>query len=496
MFRLHKLLDQLSYNNSDKIICNHNVVSQQQQPLLSQKYPELTSKLKNILGSRYSEDNKILYKHGREVIGYARSSPPNAVIFPINTEEVVKIVKLCNNNNPPISLTPYAAGSSLEGHIINKDGGITISFAKMNKILKVYPTDMQCVVEPGVNWVKLNKYLKQYNLFIGVDPAPAACIGGMVGTCCSGPSALKYGTMRNQLINLEIVLPNGNIVTTGQRAIKSVAGYDLNGLFCGSEGTLGIITKITLQLRVIPKYVEVGQALFDTINDIGNCVKEINKSGVMLGAFEYMDPNMINDLIKFDPKINLIKNKYIIMFKFVGPTKDHINGDIKLIKSIVKQYTKYPFRWSSNNKERERLWHARKMAFWASKFAYPGKECFVTDVAIPQSKFGEHLILCSKKLSQSNIGYSIVGHIGDGNWHSVLFFDPKNKKEINEAKRLNQFIVHSALQMEGTCTAEHGVGKGKRKYLTRELGQNTVDLMKTIKYSIDPNNILAPGNIV
>ena len=469
--------------------------------ILSDLYPNISIKLKNIFGDRYSEDNQLLTKHGHEVIGNARCKPPSAVIYPLSTKEVVELTKLCNFHKPPIKIIPYGAGSSLESHILpdyddDRIAAITINFNKMNKVLSIHADDMQCTVEPGVNWVKLNKLLSSYNLFLGVDPAPAACIGGMIGTCCSGPGALKYGTMRNQLINLKIVLSNGQIIKTGQRAIKSVAGYDLNSLFCGSEGTLGIVTEATLRLRALPKYTEIAQASFDNLESIGKCVQEINATGVNLAAFEYLDENMLKDCKKYDKKVDIILDKQVILFKFCGPSKEHISADIQLIQEIVSKYSKYPFKWSKDEESRHRLWKVRKMAFWAARFANPRKECVITDVAVPFSKFNDSLVLCKKEMDKSWLNAPIVGHIGDGNWHSVIFYDKNNKNDIKECNRLNDLIVKTALKLNGTCTAEHGVGKHKTKWLKYELGQSTVDFMRSLKQFIDPNLILNPGNVI
>merc|ERR1712228_531298 len=375
-------------------------------------------------------------------------------------------------------------------------GSITINISKMNKLLSVHQHDMQCTVQPGVNWVKLNKKLVAYNLFLGVDPAPAACIGGMVGTSCSGPSALRYGTMRNQIVNLTVVLSDGRILKTGQRAIKSVAGYDLNSLFCGSEGTLCIVTECVLKLRSIPQFVEIAQASFDDMESIGKCVREINACGVSLAAFEFMDDCMLRDCKKYDKKVDIVLDKQVILFKFAGPSKEHIAADISLIQGIVGKYSEYPFKWSKDEESRHRLWMVRKMSFWAAKFANPRMDCLITDVAVPFSNFNESLVVCKKEIAKSWLNGPIVGHIGDGNWHSVIFFDKNKQKDIDEAQRLNDFIVQSALKLDGTCTAEHGVGKHKVKWLKHELGDNTVEFMKDLKKHIDPKLILNPGNII
>lgn len=494
MHRVRKLVQHASLTTSDIIAVGHTTSFS----YLSQQYPVLFNALKQIFNDRYCEELKVLRSHGKKRTGKVI---PNAVIYPKSTQEVVTLVKLCNNHKPPIPIIPFTAGTSIEAQILPQSSAnctISIDFSKhLNKLIAVYPQDMQCVVQPGINWYKLNKILSKHNLFLATDPSPRAGIGGMIATCCSGPSAVKYGTMRHQVINLTIVLSNGTIIKTGQRAIKSVAGYDLNGLFVGSEGTLGIIVQATLRLRTLYKYNEIGQAIFDTMDmrQIGDCVKEINQTGVELAAFEYMDDKMIQDFNKYDPTVN-IPNGQLIIFKFQGPTQKHIDADIKLIRNIVMKYSKYPLRWSKNEKERKRLWSVRKVSFLASRVIYKGLTSISTDVAVPFSKFGECLLKCKKEIDESILHCVILGHIGDGNFHVGIFYDPNIKKQVLEMKRLNYFIVDLALKLNGTCTAEHGVGKRKKKFLEKELGTNTVQFMKKLKRYIDPNCILSPGNIV
>mmetsp|Transcript_5346 Transcript_5346/g.8758 ORF Transcript_5346/g.8758 Transcript_5346/m.8758 type:complete len:513 (+) Transcript_5346:35-1573(+) len=471
--------------------------------LLSDVYPSTAKQLQRMFGSRYTEDEKVLRKHGREVIGNARSKPPASVIYPTSTDEVVSLVKICSSHSPPINIVPYAAGTSLESHILRHDNGkgtrqsITINLSRMDKVLAVYPEDMQCTVQPGVNWVKLNARLSaEHNLFLGVDPSPSACIGGMIGTCCSGPSALKYGTMRNQVVNMTVVLSDGTVIKTGQRAIKSVAGYDLNALFCGSEGTLGIVTEATIRLRAVPKFTEIAQASFDDMHSIGQCVQEINRAGVNLAAFEFLDEEMLRQCKMYDKKVDIILDKLVIMFKFCGPSKEHVEADIRLIQRIVAKYSPHPFLWSKDEESRHRLWKVRKMCFWAAKFANPGKEVVITDVAVPFSHFNDALIACKKAIANSWLNAPIVGHIGDGNFHALFFYDKTKEADVAEAQRLNNLIVSTALELHGTCTAEHGVGKHKVKWLKRELGENAVQFMKSLKQHIDPSLVLNPGNIV
>eukprot|EP01084_Bolivina_argentea_P129828 229255_1 len=503
MDRILHLMNHLDKRHNYKTLLpshTRDTTSYQAVPL-SHIYPNTVQILQQIFHNRYNETIPVLEKHGRDINDAARTSPPNAVIFPQTKQEIIDLIKLCNSHKPkPIAIVPYSAGTALEGHITASPNRttISISFAKMNQILSIYPNDMMVTVQPGIGFMKLNKQLQKYKLLLGCDPSPSACIGGMIATCCSGPSAIRYGTMRNQVINLTIVLANGTVIKTGQRAIKSVAGYDLNGLFIGSEGTLGIIIEATLRLRPMPVYIEIAQAAFEC-NDwfsIGECIKEINLSGVVLAAFEFMDNLMVNDCKKYDPKANLIENKNIILFKFSGPTKEHISADINVIKNIVQKYSKYPFVWSKTEKERRILWNIRKNSFWANKFANPGKNSISTDVAVPYSNFSECIKQCKMEMDKSVLYAPIVGHIGDGNWHASIWYDARKEEQVKEVHRLMEYIVNCALELNGTCTAEHGVGKNKKKFLYKELGHNAVEFMKSLKKHIDPNGILCPGNVV
>lgn len=461
-------------------------------------YPAAYKSLKEKLGEDLiSTDEDELEGHGKEMSGYATPSNPQIVVWPETTEHVSEIMKISNKYNIPV--VPYAAGTSLEGHTVASKGGICLDVKNMNQILKVNVDDMDCVVQPGVGWVELNDHCKEYNMFLGVDPAPGACIGGMCGTCCSGTNAVRYGTMKNQVLNLTVVLADGTVIKTGQRARKSSAGYDLAGLFVGSEGTLGVVTEATLRLRNIPEHICVARVNFPSVHAACSAVIKILQKGTQLGAIELLDENMVDAVNKYSG-LQLPRTP-CILFKFTGP-EPHVRHDIKVVEGITSEFTKDGFHFSKNKEECAELWEARKHAFWAAQTFEENKEIMATDVAVPISQLADCIMETKKDLDKSFLFAPIVGHVGDGNFHTVIAFDPNNPDESEEAHRLNRKMVYRAIDMEGTCTGEHGIGggngiySGKKEYLVPEKGKNAVELMKTVKRALDPKARLNPGKIV
>lgn len=461
-------------------------------PPMEKEYPGVFRDLVSKLGEdRVTLDEDELEQRGKEMSGYATPSNPQVVVFPESTEHVADIMKIAHDRKIPV--VPYAAGTSLEGHTVAIRGGICIDMKNMNQILAVNADDMDCVVQPGVGWMQLNDYCKQYNMFLGVDPGPGACIGGMCGTCCSGTNAVRYGTMKDQVLNLTVVLSDGSVIKTGQRARKSSAGYDLARLFVGSEGTLGVVTEATLRLRNVPEQMSMARVTFPSVHAACSAVIEILQKGVQLGAIEIMDEEMIK-------AVNMYSNlglpaKPTIFFKFTG-TQSHVEDDIRIVKDITSHHTKEGYHFCRNQEESDELWGARKHAFWAAQTMLEDKEIMATDVAVPISKLADCIMETKKELDQSFLFAPIVGHVGDGNFHTVIVFDPNDARENAEAHRLNVSMVKRAISMEGTCTGEHGIGIGKKEYLIPELGTGSVALMKTLKRALDPNNILNPGKII
>lgn len=462
-------------------------------PPFEKQYPGVLKQLIAAVGDadRVSMEDDELERCGKEMSGYATPSNPQVVIWPESTEEVSRILKIAHKYKIPV--VPYAAGTSLEGHTVASKGGITLDVKSMANVLQVNVEDMDCVVQPGVGWMELNDHVAEYGMFLGVDPAPGACIGGMCGTCCSGTNAVRYGTMKDQVLNLTVVLADGTILKTGQRARKSSAGYDLARLFIGSEGTLGIVTEATLRLRNIPDHMCMARVTFPSVHAACEAVIKILQKGVQMGAIEIMDEVMIKAVNKYSALG--LPEKPTILFKFTG-TKSHVEDDIRVVKEITSQHTNEGYHFAATKEESDELWSARKHAFWASQTYYDGKELMATDVAVPISKLADCIMETKKELDESFLFCPIVGHVGDGNFHTVIAFDPLDPKENEEAHRLNHLMVSRAIKMGGTCTGEHGIGIGKKEYLVPELGQEAVNLMKKIKLALDENKILNPNKII
>lgn len=461
-------------------------------PPIEKQYPGVYRDLVAKLGEdRVTLDEDELEQRGKEMSGYAVPSNPQVVVFPETTQHVSDIMKIAHSRKIPV--VPYAAGTSLEGHTVAVRGGICIDMKNMNQVLAVNTKDMDCVVQPGVGWMQLNDHCKPYNMFLGVDPAPGACIGGMCGTCCSGTNAVRYGTMKDQVLNLTVVLSDGSVIKTGQRARKSSAGYDLARLFVGSEGTLGVVTEATLRLRNVPQHMSMARVTFPTVHAACSAVIEILQQGIQLGAIEIMDEEMIKAVNNYS-SLGLPENP-TIFFKFTG-TKAHVEDDIQVVKEITSRHTTEGYNFCKTQEESDELWSARKHAFWAAQTYIADKEIMATDVAVPISRLADCIMETKKDLDKSFLFAPIVGHVGDGNFHTVIVFDPNDPLENQEAHRLNVKMVNRAIEMEGTCTGEHGIGIGKKEYLVPELGIGSVELMKTLKRALDPDNILNPGKII
>lgn len=461
-------------------------------PHLEIQYPGVYRELVNALDEdRVTLDRDELEQRGKEQSGYATPSNPQVVVFPESTQDVSAICKVAHKHGVPI--VPLASGTSLEGHTVATSGGISMDFSNMNNILTVNKDDMDCIVQPGVGWVELNEHCAPYGMFLGVDPAPGAAIGGMCGTCCSGTNAVRYGTMKDQVLNLTVVLADGTIVKTGQRARKSSAGYDLARVFVGSEGTLGIVTEATLRLRNVPECARMARVSFPSVQAACSAVIEILQRGVQMGAIELFDEEMIR-CVNHDKGLEL-PLKPTIFFRFTG-SHGHVVEDVEIVRGITSKYTKDPYHFAQSEEESKTLWNARKGAFWSAQYYLEGKEIMATDVAVPISRLADCIMETKKDLDASYLFAPIVGHVGDGNFHSVICFDPNNPEENEEAHRLNISMVKRAISMDGTCTGEHGVGIGKKEYLVPEMGENAVELMRTLKRALDPKNILNPGKII
>lgn len=446
--------------------------------------------LKQRFGERVQTGEAIRRQHANTVT-WLPNEPPDAVVWPTSTDEVREIVDLARTHRVPI--VPFGAGTSLEGHVNAPYGGLSLDFAQMDNILAVNERDLDCVVQPGVSRKKLNDYLRDMGLFFPVDPgAEEATIGGMAATRASGTTAVRYGTMRENVLNLTAVMADGSLVRTAQRARKSSAGYDLTRLFVGSEGTLGVITELTVRLYGIPEVTLAAVCPFQTIEGACNSVIQAIQLGLGLARMELLDEMQVK-AINIHSKLGL-EERPMLFLEFHG-TEAGARDQVKLFEEIARGEGAIRFDWAEKEEDRRRLWKARHDAYWAIKTAWPGREGLATDVCVPISRLAECVLETQADIKRSGIIAPIVGHVGDGNFHSSPMIDPNNPKEIEAVKGFLERLAARALAMEGTCTGEHGVGQGKKKYLEAEHGAG-VSVMRSIKTALDPLNIMNPGKTI
>lgn len=423
---------------------------------------------------------------------------PDAVVYPETTEEVSKILQSAHKHHVPI--VPYTGGTSLEGHYIATRRGICLDMSRMNQIVALHKEDLDIVVQPGVGWEDLRDYLSPLGLIFGPDPGPGAAIGGMCGTSCSGTNAARYGTMRENVVSLTVVLADGTIVKTRRRPRKTAAGYNLTNLFVGSEGTLGIITEATLKLNVLPKFENVAVVSFPSMSDAADAVAKVVQSGVQFNAMELLDAPMM----KFVNESGNVTKKYdekpTLMFKLGGNSVKVVDSITSDIKEICNECNcgKKNFRFASSDEEKEELWTARKVALWSTIDA--GRQIYgddaqvwTTDVAVPISKLVKSLVDTRKVLDEEKLMSSIVSHAGDGNYHTFIVYP---KKDHEKVRQVVQHMVSRALELDGTVTGEHGVGIGKREFLREELGDVGVNVMRKIKFALDPLLIMNPDKVI
>jgi D-lactate dehydrogenase (cytochrome) len=449
----------------------------------------LLASLHQLLGERLSTSAAVCAHHGKDE-SYHTPHAPDAVAFAHSTEEVAAIVKLCADYKTPV--IAFGTGTSLEGHVAALSGGICIDMSQMNQIIRVNREDLDASVEAGVTRKQLNEHLRDTGLFFPIDPGADASLGGMAATRASGTNAVRYGTMRENVLALTVVLADGRVIRTAQRARKSAAGYDLTRLFIGSEGTLGVITELTVRLYGIPEAVSAAVCAFPSIEGAVDTVILTIQSGVPVARIELLDESQmaaINKYSKLDHKV-----APTLFFEFHG-TPTSVAEQAEAVKVIAREFGADGFRWETTPEERSKLWQARHDAYYAALALRPGSKGLATDVCVPISRLAECIIETKRDLSQSPIPYALVGHVGDGNFHLVFMIDPNRPEEVAEASRLNDRMVTRALAMEGTCTGEHGIGYGKMDFLIAEHGE-AVEVMRTIKKALDPDDILNPGKIV
>ena len=451
-------------------------------------YDPALSELSDLFGDRLVTKASVCEQYGKDE-SYHPSMPPHAVIQPVNKSEVQAIVEICSRHRTPI--VPYGAGTSLEGNIAALQGGICIDSARMNSIISVNQGDFDAVVEPGVTRRQLNKHLKGSGLFFPIDPGADASIGGMAATRASGTNAVRYGSMRENVVNIEAVLADGSVIQTAKRSRKSAAGYDLTRLMVGSEGTLGIFTSLTVKLYPVPEAISAAVCTFDTMEGAVNTVIEMIQYGIPVARVELLDGLTLK-------AINLYsKTSYAeaptLFFEFHG-SPNSVEEQAQTTQEIADQNQGSQFNWTGNTEERSQMWRARHDVAWACKLLRPDGQIWSTDVCVPISRLAECLNETCKDIEDANILAPIVGHVGDGNFHLMLLVDHNDKDEVDAAKTLHRRMVMRTLEMDGTCTGEHGIGYGKIEFLKLEHGE-AIQPMRMIKQALDPKNIFNPGKI-
>jgi D-lactate dehydrogenase (cytochrome) len=456
-------------------------------PVLRNSTVQAIAEIRALLGDRLSTAMIVLEQHGKDQT-WNPSAPPDAVAFVQSTAEVQAIVKICAKHAVPV--IPFGAGSSLEGHFTAPYGGICIDLNQMNQILQVNAEDMDVRVQAGVTRKQLNIELRDKGLFFPIDPGADASLGGMTATRASGTNAVRYGTMKDNVMGLTVVMADGEIVRTGTRARKSSAGYDLTRLMVGSEGTLGVITEVGLKVHGIPEAIKAGVVSFPSIEDCCSTAIQTIQMGIPIARIELVDVEHIKAINAYS-KLTLTEAPTLFV-EFHG-TEAGVKEQAEMFAAIAGEFGAGKFDWAIQEEERTRLWQARHDAFWATKSLMPGKEeSIATDVCVPISRLAECVVETQKDLAENNVYGPIIGHVGDGNFHVVLFCDRSDADEVARVKGVYGRMIKRALAMGGTCTGEHGIGSGKREYLALEHG-NGLNVMRAIKSAIDPLNIMNPG---
>ena len=451
---------------------------------------QLIDELRGVVGERLSTAAAVREHHGNGE-DYFDAVPPDVVVFAHSTEEVSAIVKICADHGAPI--IAYGTGTSLEGHVLALHGGVCIDLSEMNDVLEVHEEDLDCRVQAGVTRKQLNEELRATGLFFPIDPGADASLGGMSATRASGTNAVRYGTMRENVLGLTVVLADGRIIRTGGRARKSSAGYDLTRVFVGSEGTLGIITEVQLRLYGIPEAMSAAVCQYPTVDDAVNTVILTIQSGIPVARIELLDEVQMGACVKYSD-LGAYEAKPTLLFEFHG-SEASVAEQAEMVGAISDEYGGSEFQWATRTEERNKLWQARHDAYFAALALKPGTKGIATDVCVPISKLAECIADTQGDIEETGIPAPIVGHVGDGNFHLVMLVDRDSDEEMTRAKDLIGRLNHRAIAMGGTCTGEHGVGVGKMDYLTAEHG-DAVSVMRSIKKALDPDNIMNPGKIL
>ena len=441
-------------------------------------------------GNRLVTSQAVREQHGNTVT-WIENQPPDAVVFPQTTADVQRVVGLCAEARVPV--IPFGVGTSLEGQVNAPVGGVSLDFRDMKRVLAVHAEDLDCVIEPGITRKALNEHLRDQGVFFPIDPGADATLGGMAATRCSGTNAVRYGTMKDNVLALKVVMADSEVMTTGRRAKKSSAGYDLTRLIVGSEGTLGVITELTLKLAGIPEAISGGVCPFPSVEACCNATITTIQSGIPVARIEILDALQVR-AVNLYSKLGLPETPMLFL-EFHG-TEASVAQQSQRFGDIAREFGGGPFEWATRPEDRTRLWEARHNAALSCKALRPGAHIVATDVCVPISRLAECVVETQRDIAASRILAPIVGHVGDGNFHLTLLIDMDDADEVTRAQALSQRLVERALDMDGTCTGEHGVGQGKMKYLKAEHGEPALAAMRALKRALDPLDIMNPGKIV
>jgi D-lactate dehydrogenase (cytochrome) len=451
--------------------------------------PDQVAHLKTLVSGQVSTNESVLDQHGRDESAFPPVRP-SAVVMAASTEEVSKVLSYCNEQKIPV--VAFGAGTSLEGHVLPFFGGVSLDLTSMNSILEIRPDDLLVRVQAGVHRMALNERLSRDGLFFSVDPGADATLGGMASTGAAGTTTVRYGSMRENVLALTAVLADGTIIHTGRETRKLSAGYDLTRLIVGSEGTLAVITEVTLRVFGIPEKMAAAVVRFPTLAEGVAAASAIVRMGIAIARCEFLDAQCIKNVNVHDG-LSLTEAP-TLLFEFHGSPRG-VEEDAQAVKEIVEEFGGSEFEWTSEEGARRKLWQARHNAYWANIAANPGKRAVSTDAAVPLSKLAEAVAVAEEILSASPFPYSILGHVADGNFHCFVVTDPAKPEELPQVQKITHEITAKIIAMGGTCTGEHGIGAGKIDDLVVETGQSAVNVMKSIKTTLDPNGILNPGKI-
>ena len=452
--------------------------------------PSQIADLQTLVAGQVSTNESVLDQHGRDESAFPPVRP-SAVVMASTTEEVSRVLKYCNEQRIPV--VAFGAGSSLEGHVLPLHGGVSLDLTPMNKIIEIRPDDLLVRVEAGVHRVALNEKLAVHGLFFSVDPGADATLGGMAATGAAGTTTVRYGSMRENVMAMTAVMADGTIIKTGRETRKLSAGYDLTRLIVGSEGTLAIITELTLKLNGIPEKMAAAVVRFKTLSEGVEAAIAVVRSGIAIARCEFLDEKCIRNVNAHD-NLTLTETP-TLFFEFHGSTQG-VAEDAASVKEIVTEFGASEFEWTTDEGARRKLWQARHNAYWAGIAANPGKRGVSTDMAVPLSKLAEAVSAADEILRAHRFPYSVLGHVADGNFHSLIITDPEKPKELAEVRELTHKLTMKIIEMGGTCTGEHGIGSGKIDALIAETGKEAVGIMHAIKRTLDPHQILNPGKVL